>query len=591
MSSSRKWFGIIALAMLLGALLLSFGSAPTVNAAQPAPVQRFVAIAKSDADFAALRAEAIKAGGKILREMPAIKMLVVAAPGGFKDKLKASPHAAGVAPDRVQKLIRPEMQAEFFGTTALRQRINLGASPNLNKPPVIPDPAFNLSGLMWNVLRIRAPEGWKITTGNPLVKVGVADTGLDFTHSELKTRIADVVDLTVNEDPPLCKYYFGLSDADLASMYGGPATTDWNGHGSWIGGNIAGALDGVGINGIAPNVKLVALKISQWCGYAFESTILDAFIYAADHGINIVSISFGGYSDLQDPDQLAMYKQFVAAVAYARLKGTVIVASAGNEHARIGPGGLVMSHGILTAPGGTVQDLYGWFQTPGGVPGVVDVAATGNVVNATSPSCPAGTTGNNATCKPASDAHPPIGVGKQNQLAYYSNYGPRIDVAAPGGARKFNLPRWDRGGTPGYPVTTADGYNAWETFSVTSNWSTQIPCYYWTSSSIFYTYECYSTIQGTSMATPHVSAALALIASQNPVARRDPNLLVLLMKQGAQKISGNVTPPLSATDKSGGDLDGLSCPGGYCHLGGNPIPDPEAYGAGLVDASRLLVPR
>ena len=47
----------------------------------------------------------------------------------------------------------------------------------------------------------------------------------------------------------------------------------------------------------------MALKISQWCGSAYDSEILGAFLYAADHGINIVSISFGGYLDQSDPDQ------------------------------------------------------------------------------------------------------------------------------------------------------------------------------------------------------------------------------------------------------------------------------------------------
>ncbi len=47
----------------------------------------------------------------------------------------------------------------------------------------------------------------------------------------------------------------------------------------------------------------MALKISQWCGSAYDSEILAAFVYAADHGINIVSISFGGYLDRSDPDQ------------------------------------------------------------------------------------------------------------------------------------------------------------------------------------------------------------------------------------------------------------------------------------------------
>ncbi len=96
--------------------------------------------------------------------------------------------------------------------------------------------------------------------------VGVADTGLDFTHVELAPRITGVVDFTVSESPNICQEFFGSSDAQLAAEFGGPPTTDWNGHGSWIGGNIAAALNGVGVNGIAPKVGLVALKISGWCG-------------------------------------------------------------------------------------------------------------------------------------------------------------------------------------------------------------------------------------------------------------------------------------------------------------------------------------
>src|SRR5262249_42145714 len=207
---------------------------------------------------------------------------------------------------------------------------------------------------------------------------------------------------------------------------------------------------------------LVSLKIAEWCGYAFDSSILDAFLYAANHGIDAVSISFGGYLDRSDHDQNVIYNQYVSTVNYARAKGTTIVAAAGNEHLRIDAGGKAVSHGPLTAPG-TAQadffDYFGLYETPGGIPGVVDVASTGNVVNAPSAKCrhsqlePA-----NESCKPTSDAHQPAGVGQLDQLAYYSNYGPRIDVAGPGGARKFNLPFWDRGGSPGFPVSTSDGF-------------------------------------------------------------------------------------------------------------------------------------
>ena len=178
--------------------------------------------------------------------------------------------------------------------------------------------------------------------------------------------------------------------------------------------------------------------------------------------------------------------------------------------------------------------------------------------------------------------HQPGGVGKKDQLAYYSNYGPRIDIAAPGGARKFNVPGYDRGGTAGFPVSIADGTAAWEDFSITSNWALVITCYYGIPG--FHADQCYSTIQGTSMATPHVSAAIALKASYNPTIRHNPTMLVAAVKGGATELVRNTTQPLSATDKTAGDLTGAICSTGYCHLGGKAIADREAYGAGLVNA-------
>ena len=44
----------------------------------------------------------------------------------------------------------------------------------------------------------------------------------------------------------------------------------------------------------------------------------------------------------------------------------------------------------------------------------------------------------------------------------------------------------------------------------------------------------------------------------------------------------NFTPPLSATDTSPGDLTGVACPTGFCHLGGAPISNRNAFGAGLA---------
>jgi subtilisin family serine protease len=225
------------------------------------------------------------------------------------------------------------------------------------------------------------------------------------------------------------------------------------------------------------------------------------------------------------------------------------------------------------------------------------VSALGNVVNAPSASCPADSlaAGSHQWCKPTSDAHQPSGVGKQNQLTYYSNYGPRIDFSAPGGARKFNVPSIDRGGCEGWPwcgtnsveggTSVADGYNAWEAFSITSNYATEIPCFTFTGSLVFPDNQCYAIIQGTSMATPHVSAIAAIALSTHPDALYRPSLLVSIMAQGAIHLVGNTTRPVSKTDSSPGDLGGAACTNGYCHLGGVPIGNLEAYGKyGFLDA-------
>ena len=131
-------------------------------------------------------------------------------------------------------------------------------------------------------------------------------------------------------------------------------------------------------------------------------------------------------------------------------------------------------------------------------------------------------------------------------------------------------------------MTDADGYTAFEEFSITSNWAFQIPCYVDLGPS-FYANECYSTIQGTSMATPHVSAVAGLVASAKPWLRHKPALITAVLKATARD-ADNTTQPLSATDTSPADRTGVACPTGYCHLGGRAIPDREAYGAGIVDA-------
>lgn len=440
------------------------------------------------------------------------------------------------------------------------------------------DPAARRPGLLWNLERIGALG----TAGRADVTVAVLDTGIDATHRELAGRVAASLDVS---DPTVCADVAGVSDADLAATYGGPAGGDWSGHGTWIAGTVAANVDGVGVQGVAPGVTLVAVKISEWCGYALDDAILRGIVAAADRGVDVINISFGGYLDRSDPDQDVLYRLYADAVAYARARGAVVVAAAGNEHVRLAADGTVTTHGQLSAPGEDLPDLYGFTAIPAGVPGVLAVSATNNVVAAPTSRCRVALGDLDAACKPLSDPHQPVGVGRTDQLAYMSNYGPRIDIAAPGGAVKFNVPIADGGGTLGFPWTRGDASTPYGVLGITSNWAVAVPCFF--DVGVGYPGECYSTIQGTSMAAPHVSAVAALVASASPRLRHRPDAIAAVLRATATS-TRNATPPLAPADTSPGDRTGVACPSGSCHLDGPAISDVEAYGAGLVHAGRAV---
>jgi subtilisin family serine protease len=645
----------LGLAAVVGCLVI-IGPGPSGAGAAPtgfeeSPSGRYIVIAPSKAAFDR-SLSAAKSGGRVAVNMGAVNAFTLNASPAIARAL-ARTHGVKVVPDRIESLVRPGMYSELGMTdpadvdpqaVVARLRATGHTANPFSTPSATPfavlsgfgaDPAFALGppSPMSSIEEIGGPAAWATNGGDSDVVVAVADTGLDYTHTELAHNVVGLTDISATEGQgmEICKDLLGhgVNDRDLAALTGGPVDGDFNGHGSWIGGAIAGEVDGNAVNGLAPGVSLVAVKVSQWCGSAFDSEIMAGFIWAAEHGVDVVNISFGGYLDRKDPAQDAIYHLYQSVVGYAARLGTTIVSSAGNEHVRIGKDGKVMSHGPLTAPPGLAPggDLFGLYEVPGGIKGVVDVSSTAKYVMWAWPTCPTthgnySQTGAHPFCKLETDAHQPFGAHEEDQLAYYSNYGPRIDVAAPGGARKYNLPAWDRGGTEGWPFTGTgsyvysndpggaesqeDAFTAWEDFGITSNYATEIPCvvfdgtpadptpdgYYGvTEQPGFDADQCYSTIQGTSMAAPHAAATLALVASAHPDLRGRPANLVKFLKKSAvtpAKSLENATPTLSATDTSSSDSTNLPCPNGYCHLGGKAIKQKEAFGAGLVNAAAAV---
>jgi subtilisin family serine protease len=188
------------------------------------------------------------------------------------------------------------------------------------------------------------------------------------------------------------------------------------------------------------------------------------------------------------------------------------------------------------------------------VPGVVAVASLNRV---TTP----------AASVTAETKFGQYGAGRKDQLSYFSNYGERIDVSAPGAARNYNVPSFDcissacrRLGTSSATATDNPGdFGAYGTNAAGN------PCN-----------NCYAFIQGTSMATPQVAgvAVLALSANRGLSAR---GLVDLLKRSVTRFTDANATPPIE-TDPSKPTWN-------YSIAYGRPGISNSLLGPGVIDAA------
>ncbi|HEY4450987.1 MAG TPA: S8 family serine peptidase, partial [Solirubrobacteraceae bacterium] len=162
------------------------------------------------------------------------------------------------------------------------------------------DPSYSSQ---WSLPRI----GWDRAFGsvNPTgsATVAILDTGVDASHPDLAGQLVP-----------------GSSIVDPSS----DGTSDPNGHGTWMAGIVAAASDnGIGIAGVGyAGVKVMPVAVLGADGTGSDGNIISGVIYAADHGANVILMSFTnpGFSQgLQD------------AIDYAWSKGAVVVAAAGND--------------------------------------------------------------------------------------------------------------------------------------------------------------------------------------------------------------------------------------------------------------------
>lgn len=376
-------------------------------------------------------------------------------------------------------------------------------------------------GLQWDLARIHVPDAWKTTKGSPSVKVAVLDTGLNSKHEEVGSNY-DVADSKSFVQPST------FCPADSSTF---KSIEDFNGHGTWTATHVAGR-NGPLMTGIAPDTTLVNVRVLGACGRGRFSWVFSGMFYATQIGASVVSMSLGGFvcADrvvprspyCSDPHAVklgrALFRANSQLVDFMRDHGTVTIAAAGNSH------GLMQQDGRMVGPGlafggvngpSPLNDMTGLFEVPGGAHSAVAVAALNRITAA----------GSDGATKFGQ-----YGVGERDQLTYYSNFGEKIAVSAPGGARNFNVPTFDcltsncaRLGTSSR--TAFDNPGDFGAYGVGCT-------------------SCYAFIQGTSMATPQVAGVAALALAAHPDMTADA--LVLLLKQSVTSFADpNATPPIS----------------------------------------------
>ena len=169
----------------------------------------------------------------------------------------------------------------------------------------------------WDLLRTRGIAAG----GDSSVVVAVIDTGVDYTHEDLKDNIwvnsKEIPDNGIDDDGD--GYIDDVYGVDLETGRG--SGMDDNGHGTHVAGIIAAANNHIGVVGLAYNVKIMPIKAGMASGFFNQSQIAKGILYAYDHGADVINMSFGGSA-------ITIAVQDALEAAYTRC---VLVAAAGND--------------------------------------------------------------------------------------------------------------------------------------------------------------------------------------------------------------------------------------------------------------------
>ena len=202
------------------------------------------------------------------------------------------------------------------------------------------DPFYNSSGSwgqsyedLWWLKDVHADDAWGITRGAGAT-VAVIDTGVDFNHPDLASNIwSNTTELNglAGVDDDGNGYIDDIHGWDFHNGDNNP--WDDNGHGSHVSGIIGAAADNfIGIAGIAPESKIIPVKILNASGSGYVSNLISGIRYAANLGAQVINMSLGLMKFYLS---YSLRVSLENAVKYAIGKGSVVVAAAGNDNSNV----------------------------------------------------------------------------------------------------------------------------------------------------------------------------------------------------------------------------------------------------------------
>ncbi|HID54872.1 MAG TPA: hypothetical protein EYP41_22890 [Anaerolineae bacterium] len=152
--------------------------------------------------------------------------------------------------------------------------------------------------IRYNIDKIRAPESWDCSQGENVI-VAVLDSGVNLTHPELQANLV----------------------TGATFIPGTTTPEDDHGHGTHVAGIVAAIINNGGVAGVAPQAKIMPVKVLDSSGSGSLSSIVQGITWATDNGADVLNLSLGASIDVQSLED---------AVNYAYGNDALVVASAGN---------------------------------------------------------------------------------------------------------------------------------------------------------------------------------------------------------------------------------------------------------------------